>query len=108
MKLMCEKGVFFAGVVAEFNFSVPSVNAALKWLQFYRNNLMSIVFFFEFTQSPGSWFVIEVVFSSLSWLFIMKRLAALVLSDRLQHSLRNVVIAVLCLVAVLCPGEVLC
>ena len=104
MKLMCEKGVFFAGVVAELNFSVPSVNAALKWLQFYRNNVMCIVFFFEFTLSPGSWFVIEVVFSSLSWLFIMKRLAA----DRLQHSLRNVVIAVLCLVAVLCPGEVLC
>ena len=69
-----------------------------------------LCFFFEFTLSPGStsWFVIEVVFSSLSWLFIMKRLAALVLSDRLQHSLRNVVIAVLCLVAVLCPGEVLC
>ena len=65
-----------------------------------------LCFFFEFTLSPGStsWFVIEVVFSSLSWLFIMKRLAA----DRLQHSLRNVVIAVLCLVAVLCPGEVLC
>ena len=71
-KLMCEKGVFFAGVVSELNFSVPSVNASLKWLQFYQNNLFCLVSVLNLPEVLAVGFVVEVVSSCMSCLFMMK------------------------------------
>ena len=69
-----------------------------KWV-WCNKNLSSI---FELARICGS----QQLLSIVSWCLFAKRVVALVFSIRPQHSPKNVVIALCCIVAVLCPGVV--
>ena len=73
-----------------------------KWVWCNKNLVICLSSIFELARICGS----QQLLSIVSWCLFAKRVVALVFSTRPQHSPKNVVIALCCIVAVLCPGVV--
>ena len=94
--------VLLTGVVAEIKIPFNSMGSMSKWVWCNKNLVICLSSIFELARICGS----QQLLSIVSWCLFAKRVVALVFSIRPQHSPKNVVIALCCIVAVLCPGVV--